>query len=376
MNVYCHFPFCRRKCAYCALHSRAGASPSVRAEYSRRLAAEVLKRVEGSVSTLYFGGGTPAMCNLEAVAAAFQEKGFVPDYEFTVELNPADVFEYPGILERLAAAGVNRLSMGFEALDDETLSALARTHSMAMAQEAFRRAQAVFPNCGFDLIAGLPPMGRSPQKSADMLSRVLEELSPDHVSVYSLIREPGTELDKKLAQGLLTVPDDEAAMDEVAALASTLAAFGLKRYEISNYARPLAECCHNLAVWRGEDYLGLGEGAHGREGLVRTVGKRCAPNAERAGEVSAGATWTYSRQTLSVQADAQERELFSLRTRLGFNPESAVRRHPVLAPQLDAWRRELDFNVREGLLDFSSGTYTLTPRGYEVCDAIIERLIA
>ena len=356
MNLYIHFPFCRRKCAYCALKSRAGGSAERRAAYVARLAAEVRARPERNWRTGYFGGGTPALCDLRPLFAALRETGLAPDAEFTVELHPLDVT--PSLLEALAAGGVNRISLGVQSFDDATLTQMGRSHTVAEAVAAFEAIRRVFPNAGFDLIAGYPsPSGDNPLRL--VLPPMLDRLQPAHVSVYSLIREPGTQLDRAVRQGRCALPDDAAALDEVAEVAQALADAGLARYEISNYARPGFACRHNCVVWRGEDYVGLGDGAHGREGLCRTVGEGDG----------------YARETLSPRADALEREIFALRTSFGLDPAEAVRRHPPLAPLAEAWRRELDFAVEQGLAVRKESAYVLTPRGMEVCDAVVETLL-
>ena len=356
MNLYVHFPFCRRKCAYCALLSRAGASAERRAAYVARLAAEVRARPERNWRTVYLGGGTPALCDLRPLFAALRETGLAPDAEFTVELHPSDVT--PALLETLAAGGVNRISLGVQSFDDAMLAHMGRGHTSAEAIAAFEAIRRVFPNAGFDLIVGYPPP-KDAEPPRTWLPSILDRLQPAHVSVYSLIREEGTRLDREVRRGRLVLPDDAVALDEVAEVAQLLVDAGLARYEISNYARPGFACRHNCAVWNGEDYVGLGEGAHGREGVLRTVGE---------GK-------DYARETLSPQEDALERTVFALRTAQGLDPETAIRRHPVLSPFRATWIRELDFAVEQGLAVRKELAYVLTPRGMEVCDAVVETLL-
>ena len=354
VNLYVHFPFCRSKCAYCALKSRAGSTAGDRAAYVARIADEVRKRVSAKLDTVYFGGGTPALCDLRPLFDTLRGN-LAPDAEFTVELHPSDVT--PDMLACLAEGGVNRISLGVQSFDEATLARMGRRHTSAEAVEAFESIRRVFPNSGFDLIVGYPvPAESAPLRT--WLTPILERLCPAHVSVYSLIREPGTLLDRDVRQGKIALPDDDVALDEVAEAERILDAAGLRRYEISNYARPGMECRHNCAVWRGEDYLGLGDGAHGREGFVRTTGE---------GDI-------YSRETLSPLADALERELLALRTRWGFDPDAAIRRHPVLEQCRTAWMRELAFDEAQGLVFRRDGAYVLTSRGREVCDAVTEGL--
>ncbi len=354
-NLYVHFPFCRSKCAYCALLSRPGAGFAERAEYVASLAGRVRRlgpRLDG-LATVYFGGGTPALCDLASLFAALRERGLAPDAEFTVELHPADVTS--PLLDALAAGGVNRISMGIQSFDAATLAAMGRGVSVADAVRAFTEVRRVFPNAGFDLIAGYPDA--APLAAA--LPEMLDRLRPAHVSLYSLIREPRTRLDRDVRQGRISLPSDADALGEIAAVARILAAAGLMRYEISSYALDGMACRHNRAVWRGEDYVGLGEGAHGREGLVRTVGGKDG----------------YARETLTPHADALERALFALRTDEGFDPDATIRRHPVLEPCRARWLDELAFAERQMLAVRKGTAYVLTPRGMEVCDSVIGTLL-
>ncbi len=304
--------------------------------------------------TVYFGGGTPALCDLKPLLDVLRHI-LAPDAEFTVELHPSDVT--PALLDMLAAGGVNRISLGVQSFDDAMLVQMGRCHASAEAVKAFESIKRVFPNSGFDLIVGYPALPDVvPLRT--WLPPMLERLCPAHVSVYSLIRESGTLLDRDVRRGKIALPGDDAALDEVAAAERILAEAGLERYEISNYSKPGMECRHNCAVWRGEDYTGLGDGAYGREGFVRTVGEGDA----------------YSRETLSPVQDALERELLAIRTRWGFDPDAAIRRHPVLAQYRVDWMRELAFDESQGLVVREDGAYVLTSRGREVCDAVTEGL--
>lgn len=333
-NLYVHFPFCRSKCAYCALHSRPGSSESERAEYVSCLAARVHRlgsRLAG-LKTVYFGGGTPALCNLGPVFDALAPR-LGGDCEFTVELHPLDVTR--GLLDALRAGGVNRVSMGVQSLEDRVLAAMHRGYTAAQAARSFEMVRAVFDNAGIDLIAGYPG------ESADLRARLpgLGEWGLAHCSVYALQNE----------RGLADVPDDATALDRIAETAGLLSEIGLRRYEISNYAVPGRECRHNMAVWRGEDYFGLGEGAHGRLGLERTV-DYLGPCAET--------------ESVAASADDTERRIFRLRTREGLDSSGR--------PE---WRPALERFVAEGLLVRDGDVYRLTPRGMEVCDAILAEIV-
>ena len=150
MNLYVHFPFCRRKCAYCALKSRAGVPEDVRAAYAARMADEVLSKVDAPLRTVYFGGGTPSLCDLNPLFGALRGVGLPSDAEFTVELHPLDVT--PDMLDRLAAGGVNRISLGIQSFDDATLECMGRCHTSREALAAFEMVRKVFPNSGQQML--------------------------------------------------------------------------------------------------------------------------------------------------------------------------------------------------------------------------------
>lgn len=357
-NLYVHFPFCRRKCTYCALYSRAGVPSTGRAAYVARL-ADALGEIPDRLSTVYFGGGSPALCDLRPLLSAIGPKLGTAnglESEFTVELHPLDVTRET--LETLRAGGVNRISMGVQSLDDATLRHMARGYTADDAKRAFALVRKYFSNAGIDMIVGYPrPAGANAAAEAEREFARLGDWGLAHCSVYSLILEERSILAKKLARedcgGLAPATDDEM-LDGVREAARALAAIGLERYEISNYALPGRECKHNLAVWRGEDYIGLGEGAHGRIGLLRTRNWM--------GSAGCGAAET---ETVGADFDAKERRLFRLRTREGLDATG----HPE-------WRKTLDSFTGEGLLtNLADGIYRLTARGAEVCDSILAELV-
>lgn len=366
MNLYVHFPFCRRKCRYCALPSRPGVAAADRDAYARRLAAVLSalpdklddadalvralrledkrqttndKRADArspSFSTIYFGGGSPALCDLRPLFAALAPR-LTPETEFTVELHPLDVTD--DLLATLRDGGVNRISMGVQSLDDATLAAMGRGYTAAEAARAFERVKRFFDNAGVDLIVGYPG-----DPCADYAP--LADWGLTHCSAYSLQNE----------RGLADVPDDDWTLDRLRETAVFLASIGLERYEISNYAAPGRECRHNLAVWRGEDYLGLGEGAFGRLGRFRTRNLGACPQ-----EVGA---CPQEVEAVTPERDALERRIFRLRTREGLDSTG----YP-------AWGQALDASCANGLLTKEGAIYRLTARGREVCDAILSELV-
>lgn len=358
-NLYVHFPFCRRKCAYCALHSRCGATESERDAYAKRLADAVLAYCGGRPArfgTVYFGGGTPAMCRLGPLLDAIEAD------EFTVELHPADVCDR--LLKELRDGGVNRISMGVQSLDDATLAEMGRGYTADEAERAFALVRGVFENAGIDLIAGYPAERRRRASAAEELSR-LRGWGLAHCSVYSLQQEPDSILGRRISLArrngdtdfLSRLATDDEVLDSIREIAAFLGEAGLERYEISNYAVPGRECRHNLAVWRGEDYLGLGEGAAGRIGLLRTHDIMSPDELARAGSPCV--------ERVDQERDAVERTIFRLRTREGMD-----------ASGRPGWSDALGRFVSEGLLvRTGNGAYRLTCRGTEVCDSILAELV-
>jgi putative oxygen-independent coproporphyrinogen III oxidase len=272
LAVYIHWPFCRSKCPYCDFNShvrdRVDAARWTRALLTDldQIADLVPDHIVGSV---FFGGGTPSLMMPETVAALidrirarWQVAG---DLEITLEANPnsAETERF----HAFAAAGVNRLSLGVQALDPAALRFLGRAHDLAEAIAAIERARANFSRFSFDLIYARPG-----QTILDWRRELDEALSlaGDHLSLYQLTIEPGTAFASLARRGDLVPLDDEIAAEFYEITQDRLAAAGLPAYEISNHARPGAECRHNLAYWRYQDYIGIGPGAHGR--LTRAGG--------------------------------------------------------------------------------------------------------
>jgi len=350
-NLYVHFPFCRRKCTYCALYSRAGSTPSEREEYVKRVAAAIGEAadrfsLEMSLSTVYFGGGSPALCDLRPLAktiAPLLDKS--AKTEFTVELHPLDVADDK--LSELEELGANRISMGVESLDDDSLRHMGRGYSFDEAENAFARVKERFGNAGVDLIVGYPGTERKRENLRRLAGWGLK-----HCSAYSLIVEERSILKKLLEKGTAgtALPSDDETMDEISETAAFLKSIGLDRYEISNYAAPGFECRHNLAVWHGEDYLGVGEGAHGRIGQTRTVDYLGSGHG--------------TIETIDPAHDAKERRIFALRTSSGLDTAG-----------FPEWTKPLDGFAAAGLLTKDGGVYRLTERGTEICDAILAEIV-
>jgi putative oxygen-independent coproporphyrinogen III oxidase len=273
LAVYIHWPFCRSKCPYCDFNShvrdRIDAVRWIRALFCD-LEYQAEHTTGREVGSIFFGGGTPSLMSPETVAKLIEgvrsHWTVMPDVEITLEANPnsaeADRFQ------AFAAAGVNRLSLGVQALDPAALKFLGRGHNQDEAIAAIERARNSFPRFSFDLIYARP--GQSVAAWRRELDEALT-LAGDHLSLYQLMIEPGTAFATLARLGELAMPDEESTAALFETTQDRLAAARLPAYEISNHARPGAECRHNLAYWRYQDYVGIGPGAHGR--LSRAGGK-------------------------------------------------------------------------------------------------------
>ena len=282
--LYVHWPFCISKCPYCDFNShvreRIDAARWQRAYLVEleRAAAETAGR---TVTSVFFGGGTPSLMPPETAGAILARVGALwptaPDIEITLEANPgaSDAARFRAFRD----AGVNRLSIGVQALDNAALRFLGRRHDAAEALAAVERAAAIFARFSFDLIYARP--GHTVAAWRDELTRALG-FAGEHLSVYQLTIEPGTAFHTAHARGDFTLPDEDTGADLYETTLDLLGAAGLPAYEISNHAKPGAESRHNLTYWRYGDYAGIGPGAHGR---LTLSGAKYATRHHRAPEI-------------------------------------------------------------------------------------------
>jgi oxygen-independent coproporphyrinogen-3 oxidase len=266
LAVYVHWPFCRSKCPYCDFNSHVRDRVEA-VRWTRALLADLDHHTAlapgREVGSVFFGGGTPSLMPPETVAALLdrvrQHWRVRPDFEVTLEANPNS--SEAARFRAFASAGVNRLSLGVQALDPVALQMLGRLHDRGEAIAAIEHARESFARFSFDLIYARP--GQSLAAWRQELDDALA-LAGEHLSLYQLTVEPGTAFATLARRGELVLPDEELAAALYETTQDRLAAHGLPAYEISNHARPGAECRHNLAYWRYQDYVGIGPGAHGR----------------------------------------------------------------------------------------------------------------
>ena len=271
LGIYVHIPFCASKCGYCDFYSLAGCD-HLMPEYQQALIAHIKESSHSirsfEVDSIYFGGGTPSFYGadrLVQILDQFKLNGNVRlDSEISVECNPDSLS--PTALKLLREEGVNRLSIGVQASDNNLLKLIGRRHSFQQAQKAFRDARlAGFDNISLDLMYGLP--SQTKRDWADTLARIVE-MHPEHISCYGLKLEPGTKMYREYKDSPILPSDDEQA-DMYSYAAEMLERYGYKQYEISNFAAPGFESRHNLKYWNMDDYISFGPGAHSCVGNIR-----------------------------------------------------------------------------------------------------------
>jgi len=367
LALYIHWPFCVSKCPYCDFNSHVRESVD-QALWRDALLADLAheRRVgpDRPLTSIFFGGGTPSLMPPATVAAlietAEREWGFAPDIEITLEANPSSV--EAARFADLAAAGVNRVSLGLQALDDESLRFLGRAHDVAEGLAALDTAQSVFDRVSFDLIYARP--GHDEASWGQELARAIG-FGTGHLSLYQLTIEPGTRFATLAARGELEPfdPDKGAALFEQTR--ATTAAAGLPAYEISNHARPGEESRHNLAYWHYADYLGVGPGAHGRRAGVATQRARKPENwLSRIDEQGNGLEL---EEPLSPATQATEALLMGLRLETGI--DIGGREHAV-KPEAVERLGKLGLVAREGT------HLRVTAEGMLLLDAILAEIAA
>ena len=317
LALYVHWPFCVSKCPYCDFNSHVRASVDQqlwRDSLLADLAHEASVLPGHRLTSIFFGGGTPSLMPPETVAAvldaAERHWGFAPGIEITLEANPSSV--EAACFADLAAAGVNRVSLGLQALDNDALRFLGRAHDVDESLAALAIAQRVFPRVSFDLIYARPDQSLAVWTAE--LERALA-FGTEHLSLYQLTIEPGTRFHTEAAAGRLTIPDGDAAADLFEATRAITAAAGLPAYEISNHARLGAESRHNLAYWRYQTYAGVGPGAHGRRGGLATMRRKKPENWLAA--VERNGHGLEAEEPLAPETQASEALLMGLRLREG-----------------------------------------------------------
>ena len=378
-GLYVHWPFCLSKCPYCDFNSHVRERvdhAAWRAALLRELDHYADETAGRTLTSIFFGGGTPSLMEPATVAAVIARAGqrwrFADNIEITLEANPTSV--EAGKFAALAAAGVNRVSLGVQALNDTDLRFLGRRHSVGEARAAIAIARANFRRHSFDLIYARP--GQTPAAWREELAQALG-LAGDHLSVYQLTIEPETAFGAAFRRGELRIPDEDTAAALYELTQEMLEAAGLPAYEISNHARPGGECRHNLTYWRYGDYVGIGPGAHGR---LTLGGAKIATRQHRAPEAwlaAVGAQGHATRQRDPVPPQERLTELLMM----GLRTAEGVDRARILAecglPLEEALdRRRLDRLIDGDFLLLNDDALRATPAGRQRLNTVIGELLA
>jgi oxygen-independent coproporphyrinogen-3 oxidase len=374
--LYVHWPYCARICPYCDFNvvrarGRTEEQAALADAIVRDLQAQAERIGPRRLTSIFFGGGTPSLmepADLARIVGAARDR-FAPvdDLEVTLEANPTDAeAERFGAF---AAAGVTRLSLGVQSLDDAALKFLGRNHDAAEALRAADLARRAFPRLSVDLIYARPD--QTPQAWREELEAALEALQPEHVSPYQLTIEPGTPFDRAVGRGRFAPPDDEPAAALFDVTQAVLEKRGFEAYEVSNHALgEAARSRHNLAIWRGAEYLGVGPGAHGRLVLdgVRTATRAAAKIVDYLTAVDATGVGFAAAEPLTAREAAEERVMLGLRVAEGL-PADALDPLGDAAPAAVAALREA------GLLQGATDRVAATAEGRLVLDRVIAAIL-
>ena len=376
-GVYVHWPFCAAKCPYCDFnshvrHKAVDQSLFVQA-YDREIAYMASLAPGRTVTSIFFGGGTPSLMDPATVEAILESIGkhwqIAGDAEISLEANPSSV--EAGRFKGYRNAGVNRVSLGVQSLDDNQLRFLGRLHSAEEARKAIALAREIFPRLSFDLIYARP--GQKIAEWEEELRQAIA-LAADHLSLYQLTIEQGTPFFDLQARGKLKIPDSDNAADLYEATREVTSHAGLLAYEISNHAARDAECRHNLVYWRYQDYAGIGPGAHGRLTIdgTKTATAAYANPEEWWQAAMSGEHGLVERETLLAEEAGDEMLLMGLRLREGIDLK---RYEQFSGRELNPAR--IEFLRSKGFVEMSSDRrLRATPAGFLVLDAVVADLAA
>lgn len=376
-GIYVHWPFCLSKCPYCDFNSHVRAKPVDEGRFIAAFETELAHRARltpgRNVSSVFFGGGTPSLMHPSTVAAILDAIGrhwsVTPGAEITLEANPTSVEA-----ERFRgyrAAGVNRVSLGVQALNDADLKALGRLHSVAEAMAAVKTATSIFERASFDLIYARP--NQTPQAWRAELKEALQH-APEHLSLYQLTIEPETMFERLFNVGKLKMPDPDTGRDLWDVTQELTHAAAMPAYEVSNHARKGAESRHNLTYWRYGEYAGVGPGAHGR--IITPKGRR-AQSSERHPEmwltvVESDGHGLVEDDVLNASEQGDEFLLMGLRLTEDIEPRrfEAIAGRPLSGSRISSL-------VADGMVEMTpQGRIRVTNEGFPVLDSVVADLAA
>ncbi|MBA5778774.1 coproporphyrinogen III oxidase [Stappia sp. F7233] len=376
-GIYVHWPFCAAKCPYCDFNSHVRHQAVDQARFAAAFERELAHYADLTrgkvVQSIFLGGGTPSLMEpatvgrvLDAIAKLWPAAN---DVEVTLEANPSSVEAHR--FQGYRTAGVNRVSLGVQALNDRDLKFLGRLHDVAQAREAIEIARRTFPRLSFDLIYARP--GQTVEAWSEELNAAID-MAADHLSLYQLTIEQGTPFYALQQAGKLSVPDMDLAADLYLATQEISAGRGLPAYEVSNHAAEGAECRHNLVYWRYGDYVGVGPGAHGR---ISVGFSKRATAAERHPETWLAQVESHGHgriEDLALSEEEQGDEFLLMGLRL-VEGVDLTRFERLAGRRIDPFR--LDQLIEHGMVEeLGGGRVRATPDGFLVLDAVVADLAA
>jgi oxygen-independent coproporphyrinogen III oxidase len=372
VGLYLHFPFCQQKCNYCDFNSYAGMEHLL-PKYLAAIKQEIfMYKVHVSVvDTIYIGGGTPSLLPINDITRLFdslRRNFYINDRaEITMETNPGSC-----TLEKLKVIsmnGVNRLSIGLQSFNKESLKKLGRVHTVEDFIRTYQYAQeAGFKNINVDLIYGLP--WQTGEEWQDTLAGVVE-LNPDHISLYSLSYEDGTPFSRDLKAGKIKKMDEELEAEMYENAIKLLKSAGYDHYEISNFAKPGKRCRHNQIYWRNEEYVGLGAGATSYMGRVRYTNVKEIP--QYIEKVFGNDYATGEKEALKLEKIIGETIMLNLRMLDGFKMDDLQKRYKANVDEL--YGPTIKVLANQGLLKEEEGMVKLTDHGLMIANQVFQRFV-
>lgn len=381
LGIYVHIPFCKQKCNYCDFISYCDKNDLVE-KYIEALKQEIKNNIEDvskyEISTIYIGGGTPSYIESKYIGEILetikQKYSISKNAEITIEVNPGTATKEK--LKNYVEAGINRVSLGLQSCNNNLLKMIGRIHTYEEFLNTYKLAREVgFKNINVDLMIGLP------NQTLDDVKKSLEEiikLKPEHISVYSLIVEEGTPIEKKIEKGELKLPDEELERKEYWEVKSTLESSGYKHYEISNFAKEGYESKHNVNCWEQKEYLGFGVAAHSyinRTRYSNTENIEKYINQEvRSEKCKVGSEGLYTVHEVQNEEDQKkEYMLLGLRKIDGVKISSFKNKfgcNPIME-----FKNELNKLVQEKLIEIDLDQIKLTPKGIDLANIVWEEFI-
>lgn len=380
ISVYIHWPFCVKKCPYCDFNSHVSKSKIKNDEWEKSFKSEITMEQNllgpRKIKSIFFGGGTPSLMPtylIESILNQLAKKWvFSKNIEITIEANPSSV-EVKNF-KALKKAGVNRLSIGLQSLNNNSLKFLGRNHSAQDGLNALEIAKQCFKRISFDLIYGLPNQN---EKTWEKELKEAINLAGEHISAYQLTIEKGTPFYASYRDGKFSIPEEEVLLNLYNMTDDLLKSANLEKYEVSNYAIKGAECVHNLGIWQGREYCGIGPGAHGRIILNKqwyATQKFSAPTVWL-NKIFEKKTTFYEKTEISNKTRVKEILLTGLRIRKGVNIEKLFDNLNIQKDDSIINKKECGNLNKLGLIENNNDILRITKKGIPVLNHILNKII-